>query len=169
MNVRDRARESLAEVKTHQLLVIRSGSGVLHVTSIFRKSLGALSPMSKSILSLALVLVLGFAGVSNANSGCTNCGLASAQGYAAPSAQSVVAVADCGGGCGKKGLSLPHISLPKISLPKLVHTTSCEYVMKKKHHFSLVKAPKACNDGCGAPAAYAAPAAVASPQASLQR
>jgi hypothetical protein len=40
--------------------------------------------------------------------------------------------------------------------------------MKKKHHFSLVKAPKACNDGCGAPA-YAAPAAIASPQASLQR
>lgn len=138
--------------------------------------------MSKSTLSLALVLVLGLAGVSKANHGCTNCGLASPQGIAAPSAQSVVAVADCVGGCGGKGLSLPHISLPKISLPKvslpkLVHTTSSEYVLKKKHHFSLVKGGHGagCNDGCGAaaPAAAYAPAAspqgYASPQASLQR
>lgn len=132
--------------------------------------------MSKSTLSLALVLVLGLAGVSKANHGCTNCGLASPQGVAAPSAQSVVAVADCGGGCGGKGFSLPHISLPKISLPKLVHTTSCEYVLKKKHHFSLVKKShgNGCNDGCGAGAAapaavYAAPQGYASPQASLQR
>lgn len=120
--------------------------------------------MSKSILSLAFALVLGFAGVSQANHGCTNCGIASPQGLA-PSAQSVV-VADCGGGCGK-GFSLPHISLPKISLPKLVHTTSCEYVLKKKHHFSLVKKEKGCST-CGP--VYAAPQAVyAAPQASGQR
>lgn len=123
--------------------------------------------MSKSILSLAAALVLGFAGASQANSGCTNCGIASPQGIA-PSAQSVVA--DCGGGCGGKGLSLPHISLPKISLPKvhlpkLVHTTSSEYVLKTKHHFSLVKGGGGhggCNT-CGG----AAPVA-ASPQASGQ-
>jgi len=113
--------------------------------------------MSKSILSLAAALVLGFAGASQANSGCTNCGIASPQGIA-PSAQSVVA--DCGGGCGGKGLSLPHISLPKISLPKvhlpkLVHTTSSEYVLKTKHHFSLVKGGghglqhlRRCRSGC---------------------
>jgi hypothetical protein len=78
-------------------------------------------------------------------------------------------VADCGGGCGGKGLSLPHISLPKISLPKvhlpkLVHTTSSEYVLKTKHHFSLVKGGGhgGCNT-CGG----AAPVA-ASPQASGQ-
>lgn len=130
--------------------------------------------MSKSIMSLAFALVLGLAGVSEANSGCTNCGLASAQGIAAPSAQSVVA--DCGGGCGLgKGLSLPHISLPhislpKVSLPKLVHTTSSEYVLRKKHHFSLAKGHKAagCNDGCGAAAPVAA-YPQASAQASMQR
>lgn len=117
--------------------------------------------MSKSILSLAFAIVLGFAGVSQANHGCTNCGIASPQG-AAPSAQSVVSVASCGGGCGKS-FSLPHISMPKISLPKLVHTTSCEYVLKKKHHFSLVKREKGCST-CGP--VYAAP--VASAQATGQ-
>lgn len=116
--------------------------------------------MSKSILSLAFAFVLGFAGVSQANHGCTNCGLASPQG--APSAQSVVSVASCGTGCGKS-FSLPHISMPKISLPKLVHTTSCEYVLKKKHHFSLVKKEKGCST-CGP--VYAGP--VASAQASGQ-
>jgi len=139
--------------------------------------------MSKLTLSLAFALVLGLAGVSEASHGCVNCGLASPQGYVAPSAQSVVAVADCGGGCGTghKGFSLPSISLPKIclpkiSLPKLEHTTSCEQVVvtKKKHHFRLVKGGGHGHGSYGyaAPAAYAPAASpqggFASPQASGQ-
>lgn len=133
--------------------------------------------MSKLTLSLAFALVLGLAGVSEASHGCVNCGLASPQGIA-PSAQSVVAVADCGGGCGigHKGFSLPSIclpkiSLPKISLPKLEHTTSCETVTvtKKRHHFRLVKGGHGGGHG-GAVyyAPVASPQGYASPQASGQ-
>jgi len=137
--------------------------------------------MSKMTLSLAFALVLGLAGVTEASHGCVNCGLASPQGGIVPSAQGVVAVADCGGGCGgggHKGFSLPSIclpkiSLPKISLPKLEHTTSCEQVVvtKKRHHFRLVKGGHGGGHGHGS-YGYAAPAAgwapAASPQASGQ-
>jgi hypothetical protein len=132
--------------------------------------------MSKLTLGLAFALVLGLAGVSEASHGCVNCGIASPQGIA-PSAQSVVAVADCGGGCGgHKGFSmpsicLPKISLPKISLPKLEKTTSCEYVLKKKTHFRLVKGGHGGCTDCGPGAYYApvsSPQGYASPQASGQ-
>jgi hypothetical protein len=44
---------------------------------------------------------------------------------------------------------MPKISCPKISLPKIVHSTSYEWVLKKKHCFSIVHAPK---ESCGDPA-----------------
>jgi hypothetical protein len=103
--------------------------------------------------SLSLALALGFSSVSMAgglDSSCTTCGLASPQGVVA-SGQG----ASYGGGCDscspapkhKFCFSLP--KLPHISLPKINHSVSYEWVLKKKHNFSLShKAPAA---GCGTP------------------
>jgi hypothetical protein len=44
---------------------------------------------------------------------------------------------------------MPKICLPKISCPKIVHTTSYEWVLKKKHCFSIVHAPKCDPAPCG--------------------
>ncbi len=98
-------------------------------------SQGELSPMLKPLtLTLSLAVALGLCSVSKAglhDSGCTTCGLASPQGVVA-SPQSYV------GGCE---------SAPKkhhqwgSGLKKLGgmfhHTTSYEWVLKKKHNFSF--------------------------------
>ena len=54
--------------------------------------------------------------------------------------------------------------LPKIhcNLPKLQHTTSYEWVLKKKHCFSLVHAPK---ETCGSGPVYATGQGVVAPLA----
>jgi len=102
--------------------------------------------------SLSLAVALGFCSVSMAggyDTGCATCGLASPQGVVA-SPQGVV----YGGGCDtcaapkKHCFTLP--KLPHFSLPKINCTTSYEWVLKKKHNFSITHAPK-CNtpSDCG--------------------
>jgi hypothetical protein len=99
-------------------------------------------------LSLSLAVALGFCSVSKAggvDENCTTCGLASPQGGPYASGQ---------GGCASPCAPKKHFSfhLPKLNchLPKLCHSTSYEWVLKKKHNFSLQSTkPAAC--GAGAP------------------
>jgi hypothetical protein len=94
--------------------------------------------------SLSLAVALGFCSVSMAggyDTGCATCGLASPQGVVA-SPQGVV----YGGSCDtcappkKHCFSLP--KLPHFSLPKIEHKVCYEWVLKKKHSFSIHHAPK---------------------------
>ena len=99
--------------------------------------------------SLSLALALGFCSVSMAgghDDNCTTCGLASAQGGPYATGQGGVAGCDPAPCAPKKHCFSFH--MPKINchLPKLVHTCKYEWVLKKKHCFSLQHAPK-CNDG----------------------
>jgi hypothetical protein len=93
--------------------------------------------------SLSLAVALGLCSVSMAggyDSGCSTCGLASPQGVVA-SPQGVTY-----GGCDTCAPAKKHCftmpKLPHFSLPKLNCTTSYEWVLKKKHNFSLTHAPK---------------------------
>ena len=117
-------------------------------------------------MSLGLAFAIGLCGVSKAggyDSGCSTCGLASPQGGVMPSGQGGAAPCDTGKKCHFT------IKLPKLSchLPKLCHTTSYEWVLKKKHNFSFAHQPKPCST-CGpyASGQGAAPSAqaAASPQ-----
>jgi len=140
--------------------------------------------MLKSLtFSVSLALALGACSLSLAgghHDGCATCGLASPQG----SPQSVVASAQCDGGCdtcapAKKcwtmpKFSLPKCSLPKISLPKCSY--SYEWVLKKKKVWSWGHHAPAC-DTCGeavvpsaqaAPSPQAMPAPQAAPKAAAQ-
>jgi hypothetical protein len=108
-------------------------------------------------LALSLAVALGFSSVSKAgglDSSCTTCGLASPQGGPYASGQGIAT--GCESPCAPKKHCFS-FHLPKIhcNLPKLQHTTSYEWVLKKKHCFSLVHAPK---ETCGA--APCGPAAV---------
>ncbi len=101
--------------------------------------------LKRVTMSLGLAFALGMSGVSKAggyDSNCATCGLASPQGV----------MASGQGGCDTCGPKKCHftIKLPKLSclLPKIQHETSYEWVLKKKHHFSLCKKPKA--QPCGA-------------------
>ncbi len=131
-------------------------------------------------LSLSLAFALGVSSMSMAggllhgNSGCSTCGLASAQGPA-PSAQAPVvasAQSDCGSGfCGaapKKCNLLSKLHNIHFKKPHLFDV-QYEWVLKKK----LVWAHKGCgggcgSDACGAPAVYPSSQVIASPQASGQ-
>jgi hypothetical protein len=112
--------------------------------------------------SLSLAAALGFSSMSMAgglDENCTTCGLASPQGGVYATGQgggSPCGTGGCDTGCAPKkkcfSFHMPKICLPKISCPKLVHSTSYEWVLKKKHSFSLCHAPKAgCGDGGAAP------------------
>src|SRR5271155_5418851 len=108
-------------------------------------SQGAFSPMLKPLtFSLSLAVALGFCSVSKAgglDSNCTTCGLASPQGGPYASGQGGVA-AGCDSPCAPKKhcFSLPSFHLPKIhcNLPKITHSCSYEWVLKKKHNWSIV-------------------------------
>jgi len=109
-------------------------------------------------LALSLVVALGFSSVSKAgglDSSCTTCGLASPQGGPYASGQGIAT--GCESPCAPKKHCFS-FHLPKIhcNLPKLQHTTSYEWVLKKKHCFSLVHAPKeTCGSApCGPAAVY---------------
>ena len=131
-------------------------------------SQGEFSPMLKTLtFSLSLAAALGLCSMSKAgglDENCTTCGLASPQGGVYATGQgggSPCGTGGCDTGCAPKkhcfSFHMPKICLPKISCPKLVHTTSYEWVLKKKHCFSLAHAPKApCGGsepcGAGAPA-----------------
>ena len=99
--------------------------------------------------SLSLAVALGFCSMSKAGGldpNCTTCGLASPQGGVYPTGQGVACGTGCETPCAPKkhcfSFHMPKICLPKISCPKLVHTTSYEWVLKKKHCFSIAHAPK---------------------------
>jgi hypothetical protein len=81
-------------------------------------------------LSLSLAVALGLCSVSKAglfDSNCATCGLASPQG--------VVASPQGYGGCAPAPCAPKHhFSLPRL---KCCHSTSYEWVLKKKHHFSF--------------------------------
>ncbi len=103
--------------------------------------------------TLSLTVALGFSSVSKAgglDSSCTTCGLASPQGEPYASGQGIAT--GCESPCAPKKHCFS-FHLPKIhcNLPKLQHTTSYEWVLKKKHCFSLVHAPK---ETCGPAAVY---------------
>jgi hypothetical protein len=103
--------------------------------------------------SLSLALALGLCSVSMAgghDDNCTTCGLASPQGGPYATGQGGVAGCEPAPCAPKKHCFSFH--MPKINchLPKLVHTCKYEWVLKKKHCFSLQHAPK-CNDGGCAP------------------
>jgi hypothetical protein len=108
-----------------------------------------LKPLTFS-LALSLAVALGFSSVSKAgglDSSCTTCGLASPQGGPYASGQGGPIATGCESPCAPKKHCFS-FHLPKIhcNLPKLQHTTSYEWVLKKKHCFSLVHAPK---ETCG--------------------
>ncbi len=127
-------------------------------------------------LSLSLAVALGFSSVSKAgglDSSCTTCGLASPQGGPYASGQGGPIATGCESPCAPKKHCF-NFHMPKIhcNLPKLQHTSSYEWVLKKKHCFSLVHAPKetcasapvyATGQGGVAPSGQAAP--YAAPQA----
>ena len=97
-------------------------------------------------LALSLAVALGFSSVSKAgglDSSCTTCGLASPQGGPYASGQGGPIATGCESPCAPKKHCFS-FHMPKIhcNLPKLQHTTSYEWVLKKKHCFSLVHAPK---------------------------
>jgi hypothetical protein len=108
--------------------------------------------------SLSLAVALGFCSMSKAgglDSNCTTCGLASPQGGVYPTGQGASYGTGCETPCAPKqhcfSFHMPKICLPKISCPKIVHTTSYEWVLKKKHCFSIAHAPKeTCGDPCAA-------------------
>ena len=88
------------------------------------------------------------------DSSCTTCGLASPQGGPYASGQGIAT--GCESPCAPKKHCFS-FHLPKIhcNLPKLQHTTSYEWVLKKKHSFSLVHAPKeTCALGSCGPARF---------------
>jgi hypothetical protein len=117
-------------------------------------SQGEFSPMLKPFMfSLSLAVALGMCSVSKAgglDSNCTTCGLASPQGGPYASGQGIAT------GCESPCAPKHHFSfhLPKIhcNLPKIQHNTSYEWVLKKKHSFCLVHAPK--SEPCAAGAVY---------------
>ena len=87
-------------------------------------------------LSLSLAVALGFCSVSMAgghDQNCTTCGLASPQGVVA-SAQGPVY--GCEQPCPPKKHHF-NFHLPKCSLPKIHHEVCYEWVLKKKHSWSL--------------------------------
>jgi hypothetical protein len=109
--------------------------------------------------SLSLALALGLCSVSMAgghDDNCTTCGLASPQGGPYATGQGGVAGCDPAPCAPKKHCFSFH--MPKINchLPKLVHTCKYEWVLKKKHCFSLVHAPKeTCGSApCGPASVY---------------
>jgi len=101
-------------------------------------------------LSLSLAVALGLCSVSKAGShdgGCSTCGLASPQGVvASPQATSYGCEAPC---APKKH----HFSLPKLNchLPKFHHEVCYEWVLKKKHSWSLHHKEKCDTCGGGSP------------------
>jgi hypothetical protein len=133
-------------------------------------SQGEFSPMLKTLtFSLSLAVALGFCSMSKAGGldpNCTTCGLASPQGVYA-TGQGVPCTTGCETPCAPKhcfSFHLPKICLPKISCPKIVHTTSYEWVLKKKHCFSIVHAPKeTCAPSCGPAPVYATGQGVVAP------
>jgi hypothetical protein len=110
--------------------------------------------------SLSLALALGLCSVSMAggqDDNCTTCGLASPQGGPYATGQGGVAGCEPNPCCPPKKhcfkICLPKCHLPKIHCPKIVHTCKYEWVLKKKHCFSIQHCDK--NDGCGAGGVYA--------------
>ena len=113
-------------------------------------------------LALSFAVALGFSSVSKAgglDSSCTTCGLASPQGGPYASGQGIAT--GCESPCAPKKHCFS-FHLPKIhcNLPKLQHTTSYEWVLKKKHCFSLVHAPK---ETCASAPVYATGQGVVAP------
>ncbi len=113
--------------------------------------------------SLSLAVALGFCSMSKAgglDSNCTTCGLASPQGGVYPTGQGATCETPCAPKKHCFSFHMPKICLPKISCPKLVHTTSYEWVLKKKHCFSIAHAPK---ETCGEAPVYATGQGVVAP------
>jgi hypothetical protein len=109
-------------------------------------------------LSLSLAVALGLCSVSKAgghDQNCTTCGLASPQGVVA-SAQGPVYSTGCETPCAPKHHFSFHMPSFHINLPKIQHQTTYEWVLKKKHCWSIQHAPS-CNTcgGGGAAPVYA--------------
>jgi hypothetical protein len=108
-------------------------------------------------LSLSLAVALGLCSVSKAglfDSNCATCGLASPQGVI-PSAQGVVH--GCEAPCPPK-----HHFNWRGCLPKFHHEVCYEWVLKKKHSWSMHHAKNDCNT-CGGSPVYATGQGVAAP------
>jgi len=107
-------------------------------------------------MSLSLAVVLSFSGAAKAgglDSNCTTCGLASPQGGPYASGQGGVATG-CESPCApKKHCFSFHLPKFHCSLPKVQHTCSYEWVLKKKHNWSIVHANK--GGACGGAPVYA--------------
>jgi hypothetical protein len=129
-------------------------------------SQGEFSPMLKTLtFSLSLAVALGFCSMSKAGGldpNCKTCGLASPQASVYPSGQGVYAPS-CEVPCAPKHsfsfhlpeFHCPKITLPKFSCPKIVHSTSYEWVLKKKINISIVHTPhEECAPACGPAPVY---------------
>jgi hypothetical protein len=109
-------------------------------------SQGEFSPMLKPLtFSLSLAVALGLCSVSMAgglDQNCTTCGLASPQGGPYATGQGVPYATGCETPCCPPKKHCFSFHMPKIhcSLPKIQHTCSYEWVLKKKHCFSIVHA-----------------------------
>jgi hypothetical protein len=102
------------------------------------------------MFSLSLAVALGLCSVSMAggqDSNCSTCGLASPQGVVASPQGTTYGGCDTCAAPKKHCFTLP--KLPHFSLPKLNCTTSYEWVLKKKHNFSITHAPKSHGSDCG--------------------
>ena len=115
-------------------------------------SQGELSPMLKPLtLSLSLAVALSLCSVSKAglhDSNCATCGLASPQGVVASPQGSY---GGCGGSpCGGRQHHQWGSGLKKMC-GMFQHSTSYEWVLKKKHHFSLGHGGSGCSTCSSAP------------------
>jgi hypothetical protein len=132
-------------------------------------------------LSLSLAVALGMCSVSKAgglDQNCTTCGLASPQGGPYASGQGVVGCAEPCNPCGPRHHFNFHMPKLHCSLPKICHTTSYEWVLRKKHCWTIQHAPKpapcaapvyATGQGVAAPSGqYAAPQAFGAGQHAFQ-
>jgi hypothetical protein len=106
-------------------------------------------------LSLSLAVALGMCCVSKAgglDSNCTTCGLASPQGGPYATGQGGYVATGCESPCAPKKHCFS-FHLPKIHCPKIQHTCKYEWVLKKKHCFSLVHGGH--DEPCATGAVYA--------------
>ena len=114
-------------------------------------SQGEFSPMLKPLtFSLSLAVALGLCSVSMAggyDANCTTCGLGVAPGRSvSPLARVVVRGAAnrlCAPRSTASASTCRRSTCRRFSCPKIVHTCSYEWVLKKKHCFSIQHQPKA--------------------------
>jgi hypothetical protein len=107
-------------------------------------------------LSLSLAVALGMCCVSKAGGvdpNCTTCGLASPQGGPYATGQGGYVADGCAQPCAPKQHCFS-FHMPHFHCPKIVHTCKYEWILKKRHCFSIQHGGH--NDGCGG-GGYGAP------------